>query len=63
VPILLPAPVVSFLGVKPIEKGLSRYLKNPNVWILRVDVFMKKQSDMPVATSKRIGEVIGLWFS
>ena len=60
VTVLRPTPVVTFLGVKPIEEGLSRYPKNPTVWILRVDVLMKKQSDMPIATTKGFGGVNGV---
>lgn len=54
------ATVVSVLGLRPIEKGLSPSTENPTVWIVGVDVFMKKQCDLPVATTKRLGGAIGV---
>lgn len=60
VTVLRQGPVLSFLGIKPIAEGLSWYLKNPNVWILPVDVFMKKQCDVPVALTKGLGGAVGI---
>jgi hypothetical protein len=57
--VLRAATVVTFFGLKPIEKGLSPPTENPTDWIVGVDVFMKKQCDLPVATTKRLGGATG----
>jgi hypothetical protein len=44
-------------------EALSWSTENPTDWIVRVDVFMKKQSDMPVAPAKPFGGLPELWFS
>ena len=43
------------MSVGPIESVFSSSTKKPTVWILQVDVFMKKQLDVPVATKYWLG--------
>lgn len=52
--------VVTFFGLKPIEQGLSPPTENPTDGIVGVDVFMKKQCDLPVATTKWLGGATGI---
>jgi len=55
------APVVTFFGIEPIDEGISTQPKRTSVWIIGVDVLMKKHCDMPVATNDWFGALTGMW--
>ena len=57
--VLRQAPIVTFFGVGSIDEELSSQSKKTSVWIVRVDVFMKKHCDVPVAPKDLFGTSIG----
>jgi hypothetical protein len=59
-PVLRQAPIFTFFSIESIDEGISSHTKKTTVWIIGVDVFMKKHCDMPVATNDRFGALTGM---
>lgn len=57
--VLRQAPIVTFFSVNSIDEELSSQSKRTSVWIVRVDVFMKKHCDVPVALKDLFGTSTG----